>query len=79
MLLAGRWAWEEGVGEKEWGEGAGTQERGLGCGALCCGWADPAGSRPLRFQGMVSKGLQSLVSSVNRRRMKLLLSITLLA
>lgn len=38
-----------------------------------------AGPCPVRFPGMVSKGLLRLVSSVNRRRMKLLLAIALLA
>lgn len=33
----------------------------------------------MRFPGMVSKGLLRLVSSVNRRRMKLLLGIALFA
>lgn len=52
---------------------------GLGPPRIVPRLAGAAGPGPVRFPGMVSKGLLRLVSSVNRRRMKLLLAIALLA
>lgn len=57
------------------GRKPGERGRGSGCWALCSGWP----VRPVWFLGMVSKGLLRLFSSVNRRKMKLLLGIALLA
>lgn len=58
---------------------AGRAGAGLGLLRFVQRLAGAAGPRPVRFLGMVSKGLLRLVSSVNRRRMKLLLGIALLA
>lgn len=52
---------------------------GLGPPRIVQRLAGAAGPGPVWFPGMVSKGLLRLISSVNRRRMKLLLGIALLA
>lgn len=63
-------------GARGWGWCTGA---GLGPPRIVLRLAGAAGPGPERFPGMVSKGLLRLVSSVNRRRMKLLLGIALFA
>lgn len=63
-------------GARGWGWCTGA---GLGPPRIVLRLAGAAGRGPARFPGMVSKGLLRLVSSVNRRRMKLLLGIALIA
>lgn len=77
----------DGAARAQWLSGQEAERAGAGRarggGARAAAHCAPAGRRgrpgPVRFPGMVSKGLLRLVSSVNRRRMKLLLAIALLA